>query len=420
MGVAIIESAPLRNRPKLLSITSEVPWPLNSGGHLRTYHLQNALGREFDAQLVCPHNESTQGTADLPDDTSFRLAKFEVPSRSLVSETGRIGRAQWHRAPYSMYFRHHRRRLQRRWNESIAAQRPDFVWLDHIDSFLYLPEKMPSGSRVVIDLHNIYSLILRRLAEEGGNLLRRTALGVEANRMARVERELCQRVDAVVAVSDAEAAYYRALGAKRVHVAPNGVDCIGVSYLQRQPAEDAPVILFVGAMDWQPNVSAAISLAKEIFPTIRQTWPHARLNLVGKNPIEAVEQLNELEGVTVTGTVPSMTPFLKEASVFAVPLDSGGGTRLKILEAFAAGVPVVSTPVGAEGIEASDGVHLRIASRESMANVVMQVLRDEQGKQLAVAARKLVEERYDWRTIGRQACDFLRSISTPCTEPAAN
>jgi polysaccharide biosynthesis protein PslH len=410
----------MNTRPKLLSITSEVPWPLNSGGHLRTFHLQNALGRDFDATLVCPANPQTQGTENLPDDSNFRLVKFDVSSRSMASELCRIGLAQWYRAPYSMYFRHLRTQLKRRWNALIVEQRPDFVWLDHIDSFLYLPEKMPTGSRVVIDLHNIYSLILRRLAEESGNRLRRTALSVEANRMARIERELCRRVDAIVAVSHAEADYYRDLGAKRVHVAPNGVDCIGIQHAERPALEDAPVILFVGAMDWQPNISAAISLAKEIFPTIRQTWPRARLNLVGKNPIEAVSQLNELEGVTVTGTVPSMTPYLLEASVFAVPLDSGGGTRLKILEAFAAGVPVVSTPVGAEGIEVSDGVHLRLASRESMASVVLDLLREQQGKQLAAAARKLVEERYDWRSIGRHACDFLRSISTPSAQPVAH
>ena len=394
-------------QPKLLSITSEVPWPLNSGGHLRTYHMQHALGRNFDAELVYPHHDPKPA---LPHDANFQFSGFDVPPRSLVSEAYRVGLAQLKRRPYSMYFRHHRKGLKKRWSDLMRSSRPDIVWLDHIDSHLYLPESRDS-TRVVIDLHNIYSLILRRLAEESQGVLRRSALDIEASRMEQVERNVCQTVDAVIAVSEEEGEHFRKLGAKRVHVAPNGVDCAGVKMTARKQANDRPEILFVGAMDWQPNVSSAIALATDIFPHVRSRWPKAQLNLVGKNPVDSVKQLGQNPGVNVTGTVPEIAPYLESANVFAVPLDSGGGTRLKILEAFAAGVPVVSTAVGAEGIEAQDGVHFRLASRASMAETILDLLQDErQGESLANAARVLVESRYDWRAIGQQAFEFLHSI----------
>jgi len=403
-------SALMTTRPHLLAITSELPWPLNSGGHLRTYHLLHALGRAYDVGLVYPLNRDPGDESDLPENVGFRRMPYPVRSRSVVGEACRIGLAQMYRNPYSMYYRHYRRGLSRWWGDLIQTQQPDIVWLDHIDSLLYVPKAKPPNTRVVIDLHNIYSLILGRLAQESGGLLRRGALGVEAARMARVESYLCNRVDAVVAVSEEEAAYYRALGAKQVHVAPNGVDCAAVAMTERRRSTEAPEILFVGAMNWQPNVSAAIALATEIFPKIRQCYPAAQLKLVGKDPMPQVRQLAELPGVTVTGTVPSIIPYLNDASVFAVPLDSGGGTRLKILEAFAAGVPVVSTPVGAEGISAVDRIHLRLASRQEMASVIVELLQNGRGNELAKQARSLVEQHYDWRSIGRQTSAFLKTV----------
>ena len=394
-------------RPKLLSITSQVPWPLNSGGHLRTYHLQHALGRNLDVELVYPRDR--RQSPALPDEANFQFSGFDVSPRSLVSEACRIGLAQVKRCPYSMYFRHHRKQLKRQWSRLVSTSRPDIVWLDHVDSYLYLPS-LEHSAKVVIDLHNIYSLILRRLAKESRGALRRRALNVEAARMEQVERQVCQTVDAVIAVSDEEGDYFRQLGARQVHVAPNGVDCDGVKMVGRRPIGEHPQILFVGAMDWHPNVSSAISLATEIFPQVQNRWPHAQLNLVGKSPVDSVKQLGQLPGVNVTGTVPEIAPYLESASLFAVPLDSGGGTRLKILEAFAAGVPVVSTAVGAEGIEALDGVHLRLASRDCMAETMLDLLNHpDQGSSLANAARTLVEARYDWRAIGERTFEFLQS-----------
>src|SRR5262249_33155974 len=156
----------------------------------------------------------------------------------------------------------------------------------------------------------------------------------------------------------------------------NGVDCAAYAELPTGRPVNPPVVLFVGALAWGPNVSAAVFLAEQAFPKIRAARPDAMLLLVGKDPAPAVKALGRLPGVEVTGGVPSVRPYLAKASLLAVPLDSGGGTRLKILEAFAAGLPVVSTGVGAEGIAVIDGGDIVRAERPAMADAILRVLAD--------------------------------------------
>jgi glycosyltransferase involved in cell wall biosynthesis len=166
-----------------------------------------------------------------------------------------------------------------------------------------------------------------------------------------------------------------------------------------------PTLLYIGAMSWSPNVSAVQFLAQHVIPEVRSRVPDTRLRIVGRDPAPEVLALRGLPGVEVMGSVPDVIPYLREAHVLAVPLAAGGGTRLKILEAFAAGLPVVSTPVGCEGLPVVDGEHLVTAERARFAEAVLHLLADPtRGKRLAAAARELVRERFDWETVGAAAC----------------
>src|SRR5207247_2209260 len=146
-----------------------------------------------------------------------------------------------------------------------------------------------------------------------------------------------------------------------------------------------------------PNASTAAFLAPEVLPRVRRWFPEARLRVIGKDPPPAVQALAGLPGVEVAGAVPSMLPHLAEAAALAVPLTAGGGTRLKILEAFAAGLPVVSTPVGCEGIRADDGGHLLVAEGDQFPTALGELLsRPDLGARLAARARDLARSLYDW------------------------
>jgi glycosyltransferase involved in cell wall biosynthesis len=228
-----------------------------------------------------------------------------------------------------------------------------------------------------------------------------------------MERRAACDCTALFAVSRQEADHFRSLGAKAVHVAPNGVDCASLADLPTGRMTHPPVILFLGTMSWGPNASAARFLAIDVMLRLRQRFPSARLLVVGRGPPAHLLALSGVNGVEVTGGVPDVKPYLREANVMAVPLDAGGGTRLKILEAFAAGLPVISTAVGAEGIDATPGQHLIVAERAGFADAVADLLATpEQATQMATAARELAREVYDWGRIGGSAAAVVRALAT--------
>jgi glycosyltransferase involved in cell wall biosynthesis len=188
----------------------------------------------------------------------------------------------------------------------------------------------------------------------------------------------------------------RARPGRRVLVVPNGVDCAAV---RPGPVRGGgpSVLLFTGDMGFAPNVDAALLLASRIFPEVRRLHPDAELRLAGRNPDPRLLALRG-PGVTVTGEVPDMTPHLHAATVYVAPHLTGAGTRTKLLEAMAAGLPIVTTRVGCEGIEATDGRELHIADDPpATVSAVLHLLANPPERQrLGAAARRLVEERYDW------------------------
>lgn len=391
-------------KSSVLAITSELPWPLDSGGRLRTFHVQKALAAAFDLRLVVPVRPEQAEHVETLRTQGIHVIPVFVPTRTKWAEAKRLVQARLRGEPYVMFGRHMRREVAEAWNTELNFQ-PDVVWLDHIDSLQFKPPR----AKAVIDLHNIYSLILDRMAGECGNPVKRMVLRGEAKRLAAMERR-AMACDAVIAVSDSEAAHFRKLGGRIVIVAPNGVDCGAFQELPTGRMNAKPAILFLGTMNWGPNVSAAIALASEIFPKVRTAMPEAELWLVGKDPCETVKALSG-NGVTVSGSVPSILPYLKEAAVMAVPLDAGGGTRLKILEAFAAGLPVISTAVGAEGIDATPGEHFILAERDGMAAAILRLLCDpSDGVSLAENARSLASGTYDWQRIGAVCVETVQRL----------
>lgn len=229
-----------------------------------------------------------------------------------------------------------------------------------------------------------------------------------------VERRAVNDATAVIAVSVEEQSVFERLGARHVSLVPNGVDCSRYRHLPAGREPRPPVMLYLGALSWPPNAAAADFLARKVIPEVRRLRPDATLRLVGRNPGSSVQALDGLPGVEVHANVPDVETFLADATVMTVPLDAGGGTRLKILEAFAAGLPVISTPLGVEGIEVEHGAHLVIADRDEFAAAVLDVLaRPDAARDRAVAARALVERHFDWGVVGTLACAAVeRALDT--------
>lgn len=401
---------PNANNPiAVLAVTSQLPWPLNSGGHLRTYYLLRSMSQRFRVHLVTTtDDESEPGLAEFKEmgiqTTTISRTDTSLGNFSRSISCGLRGR------PYVLYGRHERKRLRQLLIREIAASPPDVLYLDHLDSYVYrsLGRSIPT----VLDLHNVYSVLTDRLADEKSQPLR-WYLKREAKLLSKVERTASLDTLSVLTVSSQEKEHFENLGAKNCWLAPNGVDCEKYADLptSRDPNRP-PVILHLGAMSWEPNVEAAEFLARQVVPELRKQVDNLQLKIVGKNPTSRVLALGKLPGVEVAGSVPDVKPYLIEADLLAVPLNSGGGTRLKILEAFAAGLPVLSTSVGCEGIQGKPGEHLMVATREKWVSATLDFLKSSsQRLKLADNARRLARDQYDWGAIGAEVCGVVTRLA---------
>jgi glycosyltransferase involved in cell wall biosynthesis len=262
----------------------------------------------------------------------------------------------------------------------------------------YLYTTASYGGPRVLQAHNVESTIWRRFAENESSAARRWFMRRQHDKYLKYEGWAFRDVERVVAVSRTDAETIASLyGDLPVDVVDNGVDVAAFGSVQRQP--DPHRILFLGALDWRPNQDAVDWLLTEIFPAVRREVPQAELTIVGRHPpASLVQRAAEAVGIHLFADVPDVRPHLAASAVMSVPLRIGGGSRLKILESLAAGVPVVSTQVGAEGLNLVNDVHLTVAdSGEHHARALIEALSTPARYEMqAAAGRAEVAETYGW------------------------
>ncbi len=384
-------------------IDEELPYPLNSGKRIRTFQLVSRLARRHRISYIC-HRNADRSEA-IQAERVFRDLGIEtvVVSRTAPRKSGptfyaRLAANLLSPLPYSVTS-HRSSALRKAIHGYATKNRVDLwqaEWTPYVESLNVLGDV-----RRVIMAHNVESQIWRRYYENEPHPLRRWYIGHQWRKYEAFERRAFQRVDRVVAVSPEDAALIREhFRAPHVQVVENGVD---TDYFRPGPSQRIPGrILFLGSLDWRPNLDAVEQLLDLVFPAIRAREPSASLCLVGRNPPEWLRRrVAATEGVELYADVPDVRPFLATSAVMVVPLRIGGGSRLKILEAFAAGLPVVSTEVGAEGLDVRDGCHLTVVETvEALTPALIENLRDPgPAASLVGPARRLVEEQYDWEIL---------------------
>jgi len=248
--------------------------------------------------------------------------------------------------------------MRRKIDELIGEHRFDRIVCD----FLFVAPNIGALDRSVLFEHNVETTIWQRHLKTASNSLARMFFSMQARRMFEYEAQVCRQSARVIAVSETDASRMREMfGISKVSAVPTGVD---VDFFAPRAAGAAPGadLVFVGSMDWLPNVDGILYFAREILPLIRERKPDCTLAVVGRNPPGEVVQLGAQDaGIKVTGTVDDIRPYFWNSSVSIVPLRIGGGTRLKIFEAMAAKVPVVSTSIGAEGLPVTSGENCYLA-----------------------------------------------------------
>ena len=250
--------------------------------------------------------------------------------------------------------------------------------------------------------HNVEAMIWRRHFEVAENIFRKLYFRFQWKRMVAHERSICKRFDSVVAVSEQDAEIMKdAYDVRSISQVGTGVDT-GYFFEAQGEVSRGPEIVFTGSMDWLPNDDAIRWFLQEVFPHIQEKLPDASLSVVGRNPPQSlIEYCHRRRGVTVTGSVPDVRPYLRAARCYVVPIRIGGGTRLKIYEAMAMSLPVVSTSVGAEGLPVNDGEGIFIRDNPGdFAEAVIELLSNPaMARDQGQTGASIVRNRFSWDRI---------------------
>ena len=395
----------------VLWLTYGLPYPTDAGARIRDFHLIREAARTSRIHLfsLLPPGASTD-VGQLRDFCqSIETSPLPCPlsGRQLVSFI-RSSLARRPLATVPFYCAEAVSRLQ----GIIAREKIDIFQVEHSLLGAYLDAAPRQGScRTVLSLHNVCFEQYRQMARLEVGFAARALYRLKAFAMSKAERHYIPRFDCCVVVSTAERELLqRALPEVRAVVIENGVDCAQLQPLPESASGSG--LLFAGVMGYPPNTDGVMLFARSILPRIRAFVPNVKLFVVGHVPPARVKALGREPGIEVTGYVSDILPYYRLSKVTVVPLRAGGGTRLKILESMALGRAVVSTTVGCAGLEVCHGVHLLVADHpQQFADCVVQLLGDDALRtELAGNARRLVEQRYDWPTIGRRLASAHREI----------
>jgi len=384
----------------ILFLSTETPYPPDHGHYIRTFNVLKHISQHHDVHFlgfiknredfknVEPIREMCR-TVDvfvMPDDVS-RLRFYLSLFLNIFSPLPYIAQ------------KYYRSNMRRRIREILSENRIDVVHFDMLHMARY--RSLTKGIPDVLTEHNVESLRILRLLKNSNNLLFKSFMYLQYIKLKSFEKRACGRFDMCAAVSEDDLEMLKAMspGANLV-VIPNGVD---TDYFA--PDDTPPVpnsIIWAGGMNNMYNSEAVDFFIDEILPLIRREIPDVRFTAVGKSPTRKLLGLSGDGAVEVAGYVDDVRPYIRRAAVYVAPIKSGGGTKLKVLNALSLAKPVVTTSVGAEGIDAKDGEHLVIADDpELFAEKTVELLRrPEKAARLGRNGRMLMVERYDWRIIG--------------------
>ena len=375
--------------------------PVDTGGRIRSYNILRHLAARHDVRFLSYYPGEIDASYDRELGATFRGGE-SFPAGATggsISQLFHFARHLPSRAPYAVA-KFTDARVRQRVRELVEHERPDVVVCDFLAPSLNFPDRLPVPS--VLFQHNVEHMLWARQARHERNPARKAVYALEAAKMRRYERSALERFDEVIAVSENDRTLMRNMSASaHITVVPTGVDT-STYRMDASTGQSERRVMFLGSMDWPANIDGVEWFCAEVWPRVTAAVPEARFQVVGRKPPLRIQRLAS-ETVEVVGGVESVLPFLQRAPVFIVPLRIGGGTRLKIYEAMAAERAIVSTAVGAEGLDYADGKDIAIADDpESFAGAVIRLLGDRDARESMGRAAGATAARYDWSSVSVQ------------------
>lgn len=389
---------------RVLYLTQVLPYPLDTGARVRQYYVLQHLSRQHQVTLVSFVRD---------DDKPEHIAHLQnichtvhtVPmQRSRQRDLRAAAKGLLTNQPI-VIVRDEVKAMQALIRQLLRNNHFDIVQADQVSMAWY--GLLGNGPRRVLDLHNAMYLVTARLAQNDPSWLKRQILRREARALARYEAELCAKYDQVTFVTDEDRSLIvQQIKIHRVSVPADRFTTIPICIDPSdkpvvQPVARPTRIVSLGVMYWPPNAEGALWFAREVWPQLHAQYPEAIFTVVGKNPPEDLKVLHGHDSIEVLGFVPDLDQVLAETAVFVVPLRAGGGMRVKILDTWCWGLPIVSTTIGAEGIQIQDGENILIADEPAaLTQAVARAYQDQDlNQRLRYSGRRWVEEKYDWRHV---------------------
>ncbi len=394
-------------------VTSELPWPATTGYRIRILNLALRLAPRHRITFIAYSSDEAEAAAVALGQHGIEalVVNRVIPVKSGPLFYARLVANLGSSLPYSVSS-HSSEVLRRAVRSCRDRHRIDLWQAEGTALFGALGEL--NGACKVIMAHNVESLIWQRHLESETHPLKRWYIKQQQHKFERFERHALAAANRVVVVSAQDASLVRErFGVRRVDVVDNGIDraYFGAVQAEREPRQ----ILFLGSLDWRPNLDAVGLLLDRIFPAVQASEPLARLCLVGRKPPDSlVRRIQGLENVELHADVPDVRPYLARSGVMVVPLRIGGGSRLKILESLAAGLPVVSTRIGAEGLDLEPGRDFMQGDTvdEIVRALIDCIRRPGSAQAQAERVRRYVLDRYDWDRLASQ----LESVWLDCAD----
>jgi polysaccharide biosynthesis protein PslH len=404
---------------KILWVKANKLLPLHSGGDIRSFHILRGLSSRHDVTFLSYYDGAQDEKYELELSRHFPAA---IPVCTGKSRVAFIPRSldylrRLPLAPPYAVSRFASPLVKDKIKGLLETGGFDVAVSDFLDAAVNFPDELETPA--VLFQHNVESEIWRRHAATEANPAKRLMYQIEFKKMLRYEQTVIRKFQHVIAVSQHDRELMQSwIAGTRITVVPTGVDV-----KQYRPGSDdrdpGPVVMFIGAMDWEPNIDAVEFFCTEMWDAILARSPDARFCIVGRNPDRRVQRLAS-GSIEITGRVSSVVDYLRKAAVVIVPLRIGGGTRLKIYEAMAAGKAVVSTNVGAEGLDVSPGADILLADDPgNFADAVVSLLKDRELRRRYERAASETAGKYDWPIIAAKFGDVLASVAGNVAQPTS-
>jgi sugar transferase (PEP-CTERM/EpsH1 system associated) len=396
-------------------LKTELLHPIDKGGKIRTYQMLRELRREHEITYVTLDDGQAAPDA-LERATEYAHEVVRVPFRQTAKRTPAFYAelARNVASPLPFAIAKYRSPAMRDAIRALLRRRDvDVLVCDFLFPSINVDRDLPCPT--VLFQHNVEAAIWARHTQVATHPVKRLYFREQWRRMRAFEEAECRRFDHVIAVSaEDEETFRRDYGVRNVSSVPTGVD---TDYFS-PASERAPTphsLVFTGSMDWLPNEDAIRFFTRDVLPLVRAQVPDVTLTVVGRNPPAHIRALaDEASAIRVTGSVPDVRPYLEGASVFVVPIRIGGGTRLKIYEAMAMELPVVSTTVGAEGLPLRSGVDAILADEPAdLATAIVKLLRDPAlVRRIGQTGAERVRQEFSWQRVAAAFSEICEGVAT--------